>query len=183
MDVSTIADLLSDWAIPAFLILIPLIGYFRRIKIYETFIEGAGEGFQTAINILPFLVAMMIAINIFRASGAMDYLISCLKPILEQFGIPAELIPLAVMRPISGTASMGIATELLNSLGPDSLIGKMASTILGSTDTTLYIITVYFGAAGVYKPRYSLGVGLLGDATGFIASIIVCKLIYGLTGN
>ena len=173
-------DLLSSWAIPFILLVIPVIGYMRRVKIYETFVEGAGEGFQTAIRIMPFLVAMMVAINVFRASGAMEWFIGIAQPLLSLLGVPADLVPLAIMRPISGTGSLGITTELLNTFGPDSMVGRMASTILGSTDTTFYIITVYFGAVGVFKPRYSLFVGLLGDITGFFGSIYFCKLIFGI---
>ena len=173
-------ELFSSWAVPLILLIIPVVGYIRRIKVYETFVEGAGEGFQTALRIMPFLVAMMIAINIFRASGAMDWCISNLHPVLNILGVPAELVPLAIMRPISGTGSIGITTELLNTYGPDSSVGRMASTILGSTDTTLYIITVYFGAVGVFKPRYSLFVGLLGDMIGFFGSIVFCRIVFGI---
>ena len=177
---SDIGDLLSLWAIPFLLMAIPLLGYFRRVKIYETFVEGAAEGFHTAVRIMPFLVAMMVALNIFRSSGAMEWFIGLLRPLLFIFDVPPELVPLAIMRPISGTGSLGIVTELLNTWGPDSSIGKIASTILGSTDTTLYIITVYFGAVGVYKPRYSLFVGLLGELVGFFASLFICRKIFGI---
>ena len=175
-----LCEQLSLWAIPFIMLIIPLIGYIRRIKIYEAFVEGAAEGFQTAIRIMPFLVAMMVAINVFRASGAMDWCIDILQPLLAFLGVPAELVPLAIMRPVSGTGSLGITTELLNTFGPDSSLGKIASTILGSTDTTLYIITVYFGAVGVYKPRYSLFVGLFGDMVGFFGSLVFCRLIFGM---
>lgn len=171
---------LSIWAIPVILLIIPLIGYIRQVKVYEVFVEGAGEGFQTAIRIMPFLIAMMVATNVFRASGAMDWCSEFLQPVLYWLGIPTDLVPLAIMRPISGTGSLGITTELLNTFGPDSLIGRMASTILGSTDTTLYIITVYFGAVGVYKPRYSVFVGLLGDLVGFLGAVVFCRSIFGL---
>jgi spore maturation protein B len=175
-----ICELLSLWTIPFILLFIPLFGYIRRVKVYEVFVEGAGEGFQTAIRIMPFLIAMMVAINIFRASGAMDLCVEVADPLLQLLGVPSDLVPLAIMRPVSGTGALGITTELLNTFGPDSLIGRMASTILGSTDTTLYIITVYFGAVGVYKPRYSLFVGLTGDMIGFFGSIIFCKLLFGI---
>ncbi len=170
---------LSVWAIPLLLLVIPLFGILRGVKVYECFIEGAGEGFHTAVRIMPFLVAMMIAINIFRSSGAMDDCVSFFQPVLSTFDVPAELVPLAIMRPLSGTGSLGLTTELLNTFGPDSLIGRIASTILGSTDTTLYILTVYFGAVGIRNPRYSVFVGLLGDMIGFFGSVYICKMIYG----
>jgi len=169
---------LSVWAIPAILLAIPLIGYFRQVKVYEAFVEGAGEGFQTAIRIMPFLVAMMVAINIFRTSGALDAFVNLLAPLLSFLGVPPELVPLAIMRPLSGTGSLGLATEILNTYGPDSLCGRIASTVLGSTDTTFYILTVYFGAVGIRQPRYSVVVGLLGDLVGFFGSIYVCKSLF-----
>ena len=170
---SEFSDQLSRWAIPAILFLIPLIGYLRGVKVYETFVEGAAEGFGTAIRIMPFLVAMLVAIHIFRSSGAMDVFIGFLQPFLEFFNIPPELAPLALMRPLSGSGSLGITMELLDTYGPDSLIGRMASTILGSTDTTFYILTVYFGAIGVSNPRYSVIVGLAGDLIGFFCAIYI----------
>lgn len=176
---SGISEILSDWAIPVVLLLIPLIGYLRRVRVYEAFVEGAGEGFQTSIRIMPFLVAMMVAISVFRASGALDYCVDALRPVLTCFGIPPELVPLAVMRPLSGTGALGVTTELLNTEGPDSLVGQIASTMLGSTDTTFYILTVYFGAVGIRKPRYSLFVGLTGDIVGFLGSVYVCHKLFG----
>ena len=170
---SELSDQLSRWAVPVILLLIPLIGYLRGVKVYETFVEGAAEGFNTAIRIMPFLVAMLVAIHVFRAAGTMDVFIGLLQPFLEFFSIPPELAPLALMRPLSGSGSLGITMELLNTYGPDSLVGRMASTILGSTDTTFYILTVYFGAIGVRNPRYSVIVGLTGDLIGFFCSIYI----------
>jgi len=170
---------LSVWAIPAILLLIPLIGYFRKVNVYEAFVDGAAEGFKTAIRIMPFLVAMMVAINVFRASGAMDAFIMLIAPSLNVLGVPSDLVPLAIMRPLSGTGSLGLATEILNTFGPDSLCGRIASTVMGSTDTTFYILTVYFGAVGIRKPRYSVFVGLIGDLTGFFMSIYICSKLFG----
>jgi spore maturation protein B len=169
----------SVWAIPAILLIIPVTGFLRRVAVYEAFVEGAAEGFQTAIRIMPFLVAMMVAISIFRASGALEECITIIEPLLLLLNIPPELAPLAVMRPLSGTGSLGLTTELLNTHGPDSLVGRIASTVLGSTDTTFYILTVYFGAVGIRNPRYSVAVGLLGDLTGFFGSVYICTLIFG----
>jgi len=173
-----ICEQLSVWAIPAVLLIVPVIGYFRRVNVYEVFVDGATEGFYTAIRIMPFLVAMMVALNIFRASGALDVSIEYAKPMLILLGVPSEVVPLAMMRPLSGTGSLGIVTELLNTYGPDSMVGRIASTILGSTDTTFYILTVYFGAVGISKPRYSVGVGLLGDMIGFLGSIYICQQLF-----
>lgn len=175
---SLICEEISNWAIPAILFLVPVIAYFRQVKVYEAFVEGASEGFETAIRIMPFLVAMMVAINIFRASGAMNVCVESIMPILQLCGVPSELVPLAIMRPLSGTGSLGLTTELLNTHGPDSMIGRIASTVLGSTDTTFYILTVYFGAVGITKPRYSVFVGLLGDMIGFFGSIYICQQLF-----
>lgn len=175
----TFCQQLSLWAIPIILLIIPLIGYFRKVKIYEVFVDGASEGFQTGVRIIPFLVAMMVAINIFKTSGAMTLCIDYMRPILQIVGIPPEVISLGVMRPLSGTGALGITTEILNTYGPDSMIGRMASTILGSTDTTFYILTVYFGAVGITNPRYAVIVGLLGDIIGFLGSIYICRLLFG----
>jgi len=173
-----LCEQLSMWAIPVILLIVPVIGYFRRVNVYEAFVDGASEGFYTAIRIMPFLVAMMVAINIFRASGALDVSVEYAKPMLTLLGVPPDVVPLALMRPLSGTGSLGLVTELLNTHGPDSMVGRIASTILGSTDTTFYILTVYFGAIGISKPRYSIGVGLLGDMIGFLGSIYICQQLF-----
>ncbi|WP_371370832.1 spore maturation protein [Sporomusa aerivorans] len=174
----TLCEQLSVWAIPVVLLLIPVIGYLRKVKVYEAFIEGAGEGFQTAIRILPCLVAMLVAISVFRASGAMDACVAFLAPALDILGIPSELVPLAIMRPLSGSGSLGLATELLNTYGPDSLVGKIASTVLASTDTTFYVLTVYFGAISISNPRYALLVGLSGDIASFLLSVYICQYLF-----
>lgn len=173
-----ISAFLSVWTIPIVLLVIVLFGFLRRVQVYEAFVEGAAEGFQTTIRIMPFLVAMLVAIGIFRASGALESLISAIEPILAAWGVPPELVPLAVMRPLSGTGALGLACELLANEGPDSLAGRMASTLLGSTDTTFYILTVYFGAVGIRRPRYAVFVGLIGDVTGLVATIYICRLLF-----
>ncbi len=170
---------LSVWMIPLLLLVIPLVGLLRRVKVYEAFVEGAAEGFQTAIRIMPYLVAMMVAINIFRSSGAMGALADFLSPVCILLGIPEDIVPLAIMRPLSGSGSLGLTTEIIHTFGPDSYIGKLAAVIIGSTDTTFYILTVYFGAVGITKPRYSLFVGLGGDLIGLFASLYFCQKIFG----
>lgn len=145
---------------------------------YEVFCEGAREGFDTAIHILPYLVAMFVAIGVFRASQAMDALLSLLSGPVALLGIPAELLPLALLRPLSGSGALGYLAELLSEHGPDSLIGLIASTMQGSTETTFYVLTVYFGAVGVRKARHAVTVGLLADFAGFIAAVIAVKWVF-----
>lgn len=171
-------ETVAAWAIPVILLLVPLFGYIRRVSVYEVFVEGAAEGFQTAIRIMPFLIAMMVAINVFKASGAMDTIADILHPFLVLLNVPAELVPLAVMRPLSGTGALGITTDILHTYGPDSLAGRTASTILASTDTTLYILTVYFGSVGIKKVRYAVAVGLFGDLVGFFAAVCYCGVVF-----
>ncbi|MBB3069605.1 spore maturation protein B [Paenibacillus baekrokdamisoli] len=161
------------------IVFIPLYAAFRKVPVYETFIEGAKDGFGTAINIIPHLVGMMVAISMFRASGAMDMLASLISPLFNRLGIPSEVLPLGLLRPLTGAGSLAFTTELIKTYGPDSMIGRIASTIQGSTDTTLYVLTVYFGAVGIKKSRYALKVGLFSDFVGFAAAIIICLFVFG----
>ncbi|MBS3971255.1 MAG: spore maturation protein [Clostridia bacterium] len=169
----------SKWAIPFLLFFIPLIGYLRGVRVYESFVSGASEGFSTAVKIIPFLVGMLVALGVFRASGAMDMFAAVLNPVLTLLNVPSEIIPLAIMRPLSGGGALGIAAELIGAYGPDSFIGRLASTMQGSTDTTFYVLTVYFGSIGVIRYRYALTVGLLTDVTGLIACIYIVNLVFG----
>jgi spore maturation protein B len=170
---------ISAWMIPFIIVFIPLYAAFRRIPVYETFLEGAKDGFGTAVNIIPHLVGMMVAISMFRASGAMDMLASLISPLLDQLGVPSEVLPLGLLRPLTGAGSLAFTAELIKTFGPDSMIGRMASTIQGSTDTTLYVLTVYFGAIGIRRSHYALKVGLFSDLVGFIAAIIICLYVFG----
>nr|WP_311772667.1 spore maturation protein [Cohnella xylanilytica] len=169
---------LSAWSIPIMIVLIPLYAAFRKVPVYETFIDGAKDGFQTAVSIIPHLVGMMTAIGMFRASGAMDAMLGLVRPLFERIGIPGEVLPLGLLRPISGSGSLAYVTDLIKTHGPDSMIARIASTIQGSTDTTLYVLTVYFGAIGIRKTRYALKVGLFSDAVGFFAAAAACWLLF-----
>ncbi|WP_152393999.1 spore maturation protein [Paenibacillus guangzhouensis] len=169
---------ISTWAIPAIIVFIPLYAFFRKVPVYETFVDGAKDGFDTAIQIIPHLVGMMVAISVFRASGAMDLMVGFVRPLFDAMGIPSEVLPLGLLRPITGAGSLAFTTDLIQQFGPDSLIGRMASTIQGSTDTTIYVLTVYFGAVGIKKGRYALKVGLLSDLIGFVAAVLVCFLVF-----
>ena len=174
----TIISELSRWAIPIVLLLVPLIAFLRGVKVFETFVEGAEQGFITAIKTIPFLVAMLVAISIFRASGAMELLIGFLSPVLDKAGIPSEILPHAVMRPLSGGAALGIATDIIKHHGPDSFIGRLVSTMQGSSDTTFFVLTLYFGSVGIKKYRYAIISGLVADFTTLIASIVICKIMF-----
>ncbi|WP_163969897.1 spore maturation protein [Oceanobacillus halotolerans] len=170
---------ISTWIIPCFILLVLLTAMWKRIPAYELFVEGGKEGVKMAFSLLPFLLGMIVSITILRSSGALEAFIDLISPVLVFIGIPPDIVPLALVRPISGTAALGMTTELIDTHGPDSFIGRLASTMQGSTDTTLYILTVYFGAVGIRKMGYALKVGLLADIVGIIASIIVVTLIFG----
>lgn len=170
---------ISIWIIPCFILVILIMAAIRKIPAYDLFVEGGKEGVKTAFSLLPFLVGMIVAISILRSSGAMEAFVQLISPILSIFGIPSEVLPLALIRPISGTAALGMTTELISTFGPDSFIGRIASVMQGSTDTTLYIITVYFGAVGIKKIRYALKVGLLADLIAILSTIVLVKIMFG----
>ena len=173
-----ILDWLSILAIPLIILIFLGYGYVKKVKVYESFVEGAKEGFEVGVKIIPYLVAMLVAIGMFRASGALDVLTWIFKPVTDFIGMPSEVLPMAFMRPLSGSGSIGVMTELMKTHGPDSLIGFMASTMFGSTETTFYVVAVYFGAVNIYKTRYALPAGLLADAAGLITAVYVCRLLF-----
>lgn len=170
---------ISLYLIPLLLFVILANAAIRKIPAYETFIAGAKDGFDMAVSIIPYLVAMLVAISVFRASGALDFVLTGMRPILATIGVPADIVPLAIMRPLSGTGALGIMSDLIAVHGPDSFIGRLASTMQGSTDTTLYVLTVYFGAVGIRKIGDSLKVGLLADVCGIAAAIFFVTLVFG----
>lgn len=156
-------------------------GVRSRINVYDAFIDGAKEGFKTAVTIIPYLVAMLVAIAVFRASGAMDFLISGISRIVEACGADTDFVgalPTALMKPLSGSGARGMMVDAMATYGPDSFVARVASTIQGATDTTLYIIAVYFGSVGIKKTRYAAGYGLLADLAGIIAAIFVAYVFF-----
>lgn len=169
---------ISIWVIPCFLLVVLLVASWKKIPAYELFVEGGKEGVKMAFSLLPFLVGMIVSISILRSSGALDAFITFITPVLTFVGIPPEILPLAAVRPISGTAALGMTTELIDVYGPDSFIGRLASTMQGSTDTTLYVLTVYFGAVGIRRMGNALKVGLLADVVGIIASIVIVSIVF-----
>ncbi|MGC8660844.1 MAG: spore maturation protein [Desulfomonilaceae bacterium] len=162
-----------------FLVGIPFYGILKGVKVYETFVEGAKQGFDVAVNIIPYLVAILVAVGMFRSSGAMDILTSFIPSSLRNLGITSDIVALALTRPLSGAASLGILGEIISSHGADSFQAKLGSVILGSTETTLYVVAVYFGAVSITKTKYAIQVGLMADLIGVIASVTVCRIIFG----
>ncbi len=174
-----IIDIISALAIPLIIVLIPLYGYRKGLKVYEVFTTGAKEGFDVALRIIPYLVAIFAAISIFRTSGAMNVLSWIMSPLTNLIGMPGEILPLAFMRPLSGSGALGIVSELVNTHGPDSTIGRMASVMMGSTETTFYVLAVYFGSVSVSNSRHAVPAALTADLAGMISAVILTNLIFG----
>ncbi|HUF18649.1 MAG TPA: spore maturation protein [Thermoanaerobaculia bacterium] len=173
-----IVDLISLWAIPVLLVGIPLFGLIRGVKVYETFVDGAKEGFNVAVRIIPFLVAILVAIGMFRASGAMDLLTEGLRPILTAVGFPPEVFPLAVFRSLTGSGSLALMTDMVTTHGPDSLLGRISATMYGSSETTFYVLAVYFGAIGVKKTRHAVPAALIADLVAVVSSVAICYWLF-----
>ncbi len=169
---------ISILAVPFLLSFFPLYAALRGVKVYEQFVEGAKEAFGVAQRIIPFLVAMLVAISLLRNAGVIDVVTRALRPALDKIHFPADLLPLVLMRPLSGSATQGIFVELINRLGPDTLVSRMAGTIYGSTETTFYVLAVYFGSVAIRKTRHAVIAGLIADTVAVIASIAVCRLLF-----
>lgn len=176
--IARVVSAISTLAIPFLLAFFPLYAALRRVPVYEEFVDGAKEGFQVAIRIIPFLVAILVAIGMFRAAGGIDYLARGLGPLLGAVGFPVELLPMVLIRPLSGSGATGLFTDVVANNGPDSLVAMMGGSIMGSTETTFYVIAVYFGSVAVRRTRHAVPAGLIADATGVIASLIVCRLLF-----
>ncbi|MBN2354490.1 spore maturation protein [candidate division KSB1 bacterium] len=169
----------AHWVVPLLLLGIPLYAYaVRKIRVYESFIEGAKEGFWIGVRIIPYLVGILVAIGMFRASGAMEFFVYLLTPVTDLIGMPAEVLPAALMRPLSGSGSLGIITELIKTHGAESFIGRLASTIYGCSETTFYVVAVYFGAVQIKNVRSAVWVGLTADAAGILAAVFICRYLF-----
>ena len=174
-----VVNAVSILSSPLLLSSFPLYAALRRVKVYEEFVEGAKEGFDVSVRIIPYLVAILVAIGMFRAAGGIDMVSNALRPFMLAIGFSPDLLPLVLMRPLSGSGTLGVFSELVQHFGPDSLIARTAGTIFGSTETTFYVLAVYFGAVGIKKTRYALIAGLGADLVGIIASVIICRLVFG----
>jgi len=172
------ANQLSNWMLLAFVVGIPLFGAIKKVDVFDAFIVGAKQGFETIVSIIPYLVAMMVAIGMLRASGFFELLSSLLAPLLTAIGMPSELLPLALIRPFSGSAATGVMAELIHQHGGNSFIANTAATMMGSTETTFYVIAIYFGSVNIRRTRHAIPAGLLADAAGVVASVTICRYLF-----
>ncbi len=171
----TTVNSVSAWLIPVLIVGLLLFGYLRGVKVYEVATDGAKEGFTTAIRIVPFMVAIFVAIGMFRASGAMDIMVATLSPLTERVGLPAEGLAMALLRPLSGSGAFGFMSEITRQ-APDSFLAALVGVIQGSTETTFYVLAVYFGSVGVFRTRHALPAALCGELAGLIGALIICHL-------
>ncbi len=169
----------SAWILPGLILLMLTIGVLRRVKVYEVFVAGAREGFQLAVGIIPYLVAILTAVGMLRKSGGLEALTSQLGRLTGPLGLPAEALPLALLRPLSGSGAFGITAELVETHGPDSYIGNLVSTMNGSTETTFYVLAVYFGSVGVSRLRHAVPAGLVADLMGVVGSVLAVRWLLG----
>ncbi|AFK85675.1 MULTISPECIES: spore maturation protein [Thermoanaerobacterium] len=169
---------ISEFIIPAIMLLIPAYGLIKHVKVYEVFLDGAKEGINTIIKIFPALLAMLVAVGVLRASGTLDIFAKWISPLTAKIGMPSDVVPLALIRPLSGSGALGIATELIKSHGPDSFTAKLASVMYGSTETTFYVLAVYFGSVGVKKMRHSIVAGIAADIAAILSSVFYSRLFF-----
>lgn len=177
--VRELIGLMSVFVIPAIVVGFPLYGLYKRVPVYENFVEGAKEGFHVAVRIIPYLVAILFAIGMLRASGAMDFLVAALNPVLSLVGFPGEVLPMAIVRPLTGSGSAGLVAEMIQQYGEDSLFVKMAATMFGSTETTFYVVAVYFGAINIKKTRHAVPAGLTADFAAMLFAVWIVRLLFG----
>lgn len=177
--IKEVLEAFSIVAIP--LIITAFVAYAaaKKVPVYESFVAGAKGGFEIAVKIIPYLVAMLVAIGIFRASGAMELLVKGLSPIAHVIGMPPEVLPMALLRPLSGSGSLGLMADIMKKYGPDSFIGVLVSTMYGSSETTFYVLAVYFGAVNIYRTRHAVAAGLIADAVGMLGALLICRILFG----
>jgi spore maturation protein B len=175
----TVVNTISILAIPALVGFVVVYGAVRKVRIYEAFVEGAKEGFQVGVRIIPYLVAMLVAIGVFRAGGAMDILTTILSPVTNAIGMPSEAVPMALMRPLSGSGALGVMSETIRAHGPDSFIGRLVAVMMGSGETTFYVLAVYFGSVSISRTRHAVPAGIVADLASILASVWLVNLIFG----
>ena len=177
MNFQAVLNFISLWALPFIIISILTVGIFKKVPVYETFTEGAKDGFKVAVKIIPYLVAIIVAISMLRASGAIEMLAALLSGVLAKFNIPVDVLPVIFVRPLSGSAALGLFSDIATN-GPMSYATKLSAVMVGSSETTFYVLAVYFGSVGISKYRYALWVGLIADIIAAVMSIIVCSWLF-----
>ncbi|MFA7659013.1 MAG: nucleoside recognition domain-containing protein [Candidatus Gastranaerophilaceae bacterium] len=178
MSFQSILNAISLWALPFIIVLILTVGIVKKVPVYEVFTQGAKDGFKVAIMIIPYLVAIIVAISMLRASGAIEMLSAALASVLTRFNIPADVLPVIFVRPLSGSAALGLFSEIATTAGATAYSTKLAAVMVGSSETTFYVLAVYFGSVGITKFRYALWVGILADIIAAVMSIIVCSWMF-----
>lgn len=178
MTFQSVMNTLSLWILPVILITILTTGMIKKVPVYEVFTDGAKDGFKVAVNIIPYLVAILVSISMLRASGFIDLCGTLFSGILNHFSIPAEVLPLMIVRSLSGSAALGIFSDIANNFGPDEYATKLSAIIVGSSETTFYVLAVYFGSVGIKKVRYALLTGVLADIIGILVAIMVAQLFF-----
>lgn len=178
LDVVELVGRVSVWFVPLLLVALPVWAHWRGVAVYDAFVEGASEGLKIGAEVFPFLLAIFLGVDLFRQTGALDAFVHVASPVLKTIGLPAEVVPLILVRPLSGSASLGILADILRGAGPDGLAGHLASIIQGSADTTFYVLSVYYGAVAVRRTRWSLAVGLIGDLVAVSTAILVSRLFF-----
>ena len=169
---------LSTYILPLMILGILFAGIIKKVPVYEEFIEGAKDGFKVSVSIIPYLVAIIVGVSMFRASGGIDLITSAIGGILNKFSIPVEVVPIMITRSLSGSATLGIFSDIANNFGPESFITKLAAVMVGSSETTFYVLSVYFGSVGIKKYRYALLTGIIADITGIVLAIFVARLFF-----
>lgn len=172
---SLLREAASGWLLPTLMLLMLGFGFGRNVKVYDEMIEGAKEGFQVALRIIPFLVAIIVAAGMFRASGLLELVIWVANPFLSAIGMPAEVLPMAILRPLSGSGAYGVMAEIMQANGPDTVVGYIVSTMQGSTETTFYVMAVYFGAVGIVRVRHAVLSGLIADLAGVLGAVYAVR--------
>lgn len=178
MHIQGLMNTISLWILPAILLIILTVGLVKKVPLYEAFTEGAKDGFSVAVNIIPYLVAILVSISMLRASGAIDMCGSLLSGVLTKISVPVDVLPLMIVRSLSGSAALGVFSDIANNFGPDAYATKLAAVIVGSSETTFYVLAVYFGAVKIAKVRYALLTGLIADAIGIMVTIVVAHQFF-----
>lgn len=178
MTFQTVMNALSLWILPVILLIILTTGMVKKVPVYEVFTDGAKDGFKVAVNIIPYLVAILVSISMLRASGFIDLCGNLFGELFNRLSVPVDVLPLMIVRSLSGSAALGIFSDIANNLGPDNFATKLSAIIVGSSETTFYVLAVYFGSVGIKKVRYALLTGLLADFIGIVVAVVVARMFF-----